>query len=118
MQHITYDTKGICAVKIDFDIEEGKVYNLKFHNGCDGNHKRIGKFGRGYASRRSSKRLRGVTCGPRTSSCPDQLAQALEQYLKKKKNEEDFFMKGKTYYKRFRKLVLWVLIASNYLLLE
>ena len=49
--HITYDTKGICAVKIDFDIEEGKVYNLKFHNVCDVNHKGL------YASGRSSKKI-------------------------------------------------------------
>ena len=68
--HISYDTKGICAAKIDFDLEEGKVYNLKFNSGCDGNHKGLAKL------------VEGVTCGPRVSSCPDQLAQALESYLK------------------------------------
>ena len=81
--HITYDTKGICAVKIGFDIEEGKVYNLKFHNGCDGNHKGLAKLVEGMPAEEVAKRLRGGTCGPRTSSCPDQLAQALEGYLKK-----------------------------------
>ena len=42
--HISYDTKGICAAKIDFDLEEGKVYNLKFNSGCDGNHKGLAKL--------------------------------------------------------------------------
>ena len=80
--HITYDTKGICAAKIDFDVEEGKVYNLKFNSGCDGNHKGLAKLVEGMPVEEVAKRLRGVTCGPRISSCPDQLAQALESYLK------------------------------------
>lgn len=80
--HMSYQPKGICAAKIDFDVEDGKVYNVKFSNGCDGNHKGLANLVEGMSVEEVSKKLRGITCGHRTSSCPDQLAQAMENYLK------------------------------------
>ncbi len=79
--HMSYQPKGICAAKIDFDVEEGKVYNVKFSNGCDGNHKGLASLVEGMPAEEVAKRLKGITCGPRASSCPDQLAQAVEKYL-------------------------------------
>ncbi len=82
--HISHQTKGICAVKIDFDVDEnGKVKNVLFKGGCDGNHKGLANLVEGMDAHEVIKRLQGVTCGPRSSSCPDQLAQALEEYLSK-----------------------------------
>lgn len=81
--HISYDTKGICAVKIDFDVENGVVRNLSFKGGCEGNHKGLSRLVEGMPADEVVSRLKGLTCGPRNSSCPDQLACALEEYLKK-----------------------------------
>ncbi|NLK37518.1 MAG: TIGR03905 family TSCPD domain-containing protein [Epulopiscium sp.] len=82
--HINYQTKGICAVKIEFDVEEdGKVKNVLFRGGCDGNHKGLASLVEGMDAKEAANRLRGITCGHRNSSCPDQLAQALDEYLSK-----------------------------------
>lgn len=82
--HINYQTKGICAVKIEFDVEEdGKVKNVLFRGGCDGNHKGLASLVEGMDAKEAANRLRGITCGHRSSSCPDQLAQALDEYLSK-----------------------------------
>ena len=82
--HIKYNTKGICAVRIEFDIEDGLVKNISFLGGCDGNHKGIAALAEGMKVEEAVQRLKGITCGRRTTSCPDQLALALEEYLKGK----------------------------------
>lgn len=84
--HIKYDAKGICAVKIEFDIEDNRVKHLSFLGGCDGNHKGIAQLVEGMEVEDVAKRLKGITCGHRKSSCPDQLAAALEQYSKNQGN--------------------------------
>lgn len=76
----TYDAKGICAVKIQFDVENNKVYNVSFQGGCDGNHKGITSLVEGMEVNEVIKRLEGITCGYRKSSCPDQLAAGLRKY--------------------------------------
>ncbi len=73
--HISYQPKGVCAAGLEFDIEEGVVKNINFMGGCDGNHKGLA------ALAEAAKRLKGITCGRRNTSCPDQLAVALEQFL-------------------------------------
>ncbi len=80
--HITYHTKGVCAARVEFDIEEGVVKNIHFLGGCDGNHKGIAALAEGMTPDEAAKRLRGITCGRRDTSCPDQLAVALEEFLK------------------------------------
>lgn len=80
--HYNFKTKGVCARKLEFDIEDGLVQNISFTGGCDGNHKGLAALAEGMAPEEASKRLRGITCGMRKSSCPDQLAIALEEYLK------------------------------------
>ena len=79
--HITYQPKGICASKLEFDIENGAVKNIHFLGGCDGNHKGLAALAEGMPVEEAARRLRGITCGARKSSCPDQLAVALEEYL-------------------------------------
>ena len=75
-----YKTKGICAFEINYDVEDGKVKNVVFKGGCDGNHKGICSLVDGMPVDDVINRLEGIHCGMRSSSCPDQLAQALKQY--------------------------------------
>ena len=75
-----YRPKGICADQIDFDIEDNKVKNLVYHGGCPGNHLGLAALVEGMDVDEVIEKLSGVTCGPRPTSCPDQLARALKEY--------------------------------------
>lgn len=78
---MTYKTKGTCAQAIEYDIKDGKVYNVSFMGGCNGNLKGIGKLVEGMDIQDVIARLEGTTCGFKSTSCPDQLAQALKQHV-------------------------------------
>ena len=80
--HITQEPNGICARKVEFDIAVGVVKNISCLGGCDGNHKGLAALAEGMTPEEAAKRLRGITCGPRDTSCPDQLAIALKDFLK------------------------------------
>lgn len=73
-----YKTKGTCSQKIFFDVEDGKVSNVQFLGGCNGNLKGIGALVEGMSIDDVISRLEGTTCGMKSTSCPDQLAQALK----------------------------------------
>ena len=85
--HVKYNTKGTCAVRIEFDVEDGVVKNIAFLGGCDGNHKGIAALVEGQKPEEVAKKLKGITCGRRTTSCPDQLALALEDFMKNDKSD-------------------------------
>ena len=72
-------TQGTCSSRILFDIEDGKVRNVQFIGGCNGNLKGIGALVEGMDVDEVISRTQGITCGMKPTSCPDQLAQALEQ---------------------------------------
>ncbi len=76
-----YVHKGICAVGIDFEVVDGKVENVVFTGGCDGNHKVLNALIKGMKVEEAIERLSGITCGPRATSCPDQLSKALSAYV-------------------------------------
>mgnify|MGYP002517103375 CR=1 FL=1 len=76
--HYEYQTKGTCSRSIMFDVENGKVTNVQFIGGCNGNLKGIGALVEGMDIDEVIKRVEGVTCGMKSTSCPDQLAQALK----------------------------------------
>lgn len=78
----TYSTRGTCARQIDFELENGVITYLKFHGGCNGNLKGITSLTVGMKAEDVIARLKGITCGFRDTSCPDQLSKALEQALK------------------------------------
>ena len=78
---MTYKTKGTCSQMIEFEVTDGKVHNVKFTGGCNGNLKGIGQLVEGTDAEEVIKRLEGTTCGFKNTSCPDQLAQALKQAL-------------------------------------
>ncbi len=82
MEHVTYNPRGVCAVQIDFDVEDGKIYNLKFIGGCNGNLKAIGKLVEGKDAKETADILRGNICGMKGTSCADQLAKAIDERVK------------------------------------
>ena len=74
-----YKTSGTCSRSIDFEIENGKVKNVHFHGGCDGNLKGISSIVDGMSVEDVIARLEGIRCGFKSTSCPDQLAKALRK---------------------------------------
>lgn len=78
---MNYRTKGTCSQIINFDLEDGKVHNVQFMGGCDGNLKGISKLVEGMDAKTVIAQLEGIRCGFKPTSCPDQLAQALKQAL-------------------------------------
>ena len=73
-----YKTKGTCSRSILFDVENGKVMNVQFIGGCHGNLQGIGKLVEGMDIDDVISRIEGIHCGMKSTSCPDQLAQALK----------------------------------------
>ena len=79
MEHISYNTSGTCARKIEIDVEDGIVIDVKFIGGCSGNTQGVAALVKGMAVEEAIKRLDGIRCGFKSTSCPDQLAQALKK---------------------------------------
>ncbi len=75
----TYKTKGTCSREICFEVEDGKVKNVQFIGGCNGNLKGIGALVEGMDIDDVIARVEGIHCGMKSTSCPDQLAQALKE---------------------------------------
>ncbi|MDD6024529.1 MAG: TIGR03905 family TSCPD domain-containing protein [Oscillospiraceae bacterium] len=74
-----YKTRGVCSRRITFSVEDGKVRNVFFDGGCNGNGKGVAALVEGMDVDEAISRMRGIRCGMKATSCPDQLAQALEQ---------------------------------------
>ena len=81
MQSYSFIPHGVCSSLIEFDIDGGKIYNLRFTGGCNGNLKAIGKLVEGKDAKEVAMILRGNDCSGRGTSCADQLAIAIEQAL-------------------------------------
>ena len=82
MEKYTYIPKGVCARQIDFEMEDGKLHNVKFTGGCDGNTKAISKLLEGADAAHTVEVLNGNICGFKGTSCADQLALGIEEALK------------------------------------
>ncbi len=78
-----YKTQGTCSRQILFDIEDGKLKNVQFIGGCNGNLQGIASLVEGMDIEEVIQRLDGIHCGPKSTSCPDQLATALKKAKKK-----------------------------------
>ena len=74
----TYKTSGTCSREILFEVDNGKVKNVQFIGGCNGNLKGIGALVEGMDIDDVIARVEGIHCGMKSTSCPDQLAQALK----------------------------------------
>lgn len=77
----TYKTQGTCSRKITFDLEDGIVKNVNFEGGCNGNLKGISALVEGRPAEEVIASVSGITCGFKSTSCPDQLAKALNEAL-------------------------------------
>ena len=76
-----YRTIGVCAGAIEIDIEDGIIRGVRFVGGCDGNLKGISILVENMRAEEAIKHLKGITCGRKSTSCPDQLALALETMI-------------------------------------
>lgn len=81
MTSYQFTPRGVCSRSITFDLDDGKVHNVAFMGGCSGNLKAIGKLIEGADAQHIIDTLEGNTCGPRPTSCTDQLTIALKQAL-------------------------------------
>lgn len=80
--HKTFETTGTCSTFIDFDIDETEtLHNVRFTNGCPGNTRGIELLCEGRNAREVSKKLKGILCRQKPTSCPDQFARAIEEAL-------------------------------------
>lgn len=78
----TYKPSGVCSRKISFDIEDGKVMNVRFTGGCSGNTQGLAALAEGMTTEEIISRLSGIRCGFKGTSCPDQLAKAVAEAVK------------------------------------
>lgn len=77
---MNYKTRGVCSKEISFEVEDNKVVNVQFVGGCSGNTQGVSRLVEGMDVDEAIKRLDGIQCGFRPTSCPDQLSQALKEF--------------------------------------
>lgn len=73
-----YKTQGVCSSFIDIEVKDGIIQSVIFTGGCNGNLKGISALVQGMKVEEAISKLKGITCGYKSTSCPDQLASALE----------------------------------------
>ena len=76
-----YKTQGTCSSAIDIELKDGVIESVQFTGGCNGNLKGISALVKGMTPEEAISRLKGVRCGFKSTSCPDQLARALETMI-------------------------------------
>ncbi|TWH49476.1 TIGR03905 family TSCPD domain-containing protein [Sporomusa sp. KB1] len=79
----TYIPSGVCSKKIEFLVEDNIVKEIHFQSGCPGNLQGVSRLAEGMTVDAVITKLKGIRCGAKATSCPDQLAQALEQLMSK-----------------------------------
>lgn len=78
--------RGVCSRSVSFDITDGIITNIKFEGGCNGNTKGIAALAEGMNARECAEKLKGIRCGFKDTSCPDQLANAINHALSEQKD--------------------------------
>ena len=81
MMEYSYRPSGVCARAITFELEDGKLHNVRFLGGCPGNTLGIASLVEGMDAQEAAQRLSGIRCGYKPTSCPDQLAHALQEAI-------------------------------------
>ena len=76
----TFTTRGTCSRAIEYEVTDGVITDFRFVGGCMGNTQGVAALVKGMKVEEAISRLKGIQCGMRGTSCPDQLARALEQY--------------------------------------
>ena len=88
MTTYTYYPKGTCSKQMEVELEDGVIKDVRVLGGCNGNLQGISSLVRGMKAADAIERMRGIRCGFKPTSCPDQLSIALEKALEKEKNGE------------------------------
>lgn len=83
-----YKMRGTCATEVRFDITDGKIYNVSFKNGCNGNLKAISVLCEGQDAEKIADILEGNTCGYKSTSCADQFSKALKLAIEEQKDQK------------------------------
>lgn len=78
MAQYSYKPQGVCSAQIDFELDGGIIRNVKFTRGCNGNTQGLARLVEGMNADEVIAKLRGTDCNGRGTSCPDQLARAIE----------------------------------------
>ncbi len=81
MDSLKYKTQGTCSKEIDIKLKDGVIDSVQFTGGCHGNLQGVSALVKGMTAQEAISKLKGIRCGTKSTSCPDQLAQALEQML-------------------------------------
>ncbi len=81
MDSLKYTTQGTCSREIDIQLKDGVIESVQFTGGCHGNLQGVSALVRGMTPEEAISRLKGIRCGSKPTSCPDQLALALEKML-------------------------------------
>ena len=81
-KHIEYKTKGTCARAVIVDVEDGVITDCQFVGGCSGNTQGVASLVKGMRVEEAVSKIKGIKCGMKSTSCPDQLALALEEASK------------------------------------
>lgn len=81
MKSVTYFTQGTCSRVIEVSGENGRLVDVKFYGGCNGNLKGISQLVKGKSYEEIIATLNGITCNGKPTSCPDQLCRAIEQLM-------------------------------------
>lgn len=76
-----YKTSGTCSSAIDVELKDGIIESVKFTGGCNGNLQGISSLVKGMRAEDAINKLKGIRCGMKPTSCPDQLAKALESMI-------------------------------------
>ena len=84
MDQFVYKTRGVCSSAIEIAIEDGIIKRVKYHGGCSGNTQGVAALVAEMKVEDAIERLSGIRCGFKNTSCPDQLSQALREYLSSK----------------------------------
>ena len=84
MDKFTYRTKGVCSSAIDITVDENVIQKVQYHGGCSGNTQGVAALVVGMTVEEAIRRLSGIRCGFKSTSCPDQLSVALQEYLSTK----------------------------------
>lgn len=77
---LEYRPRGVCSQRIEIEVENGCIQDVKFTGGCSGNLQGISRLVKGMPVEEAIARIEGIRCGFKPTSCPDQLAQALKQF--------------------------------------
>lgn len=81
-----YETRGTCSRLIEFTVEDGVLKDVEYTGGCNGNLQGISRLVEGMKIEDVIDKLKGLSCGMKSTSCPDQLAKALTAVIEKQKN--------------------------------